>query len=496
MKSISLLKFIPQEVKELVLIKTFTTYSFAVLYSSLVLYMTSDVGLSSQHAAGIVGVFISLNFILHFLGGYLGGKFISNRGLLLLGVLLEFLGIVVLKSHLLIGLGIFLTGSGLYVTSINAILLQKYTPEDSRREIASFWLYSGMNLGFFIGHSVGGYFHLHGHYNWLFDSAIITSLIAIYLICANWRNLSDINTDIAKKSFKSIKLRFITMLLCLPPLILLVIASITYHSQAGRLVMISGAVIFCLTLLMALKQPEKEDKNKVFAFLILVVAALIFWSLFFIGPMGMTLFIHNYVNNQFIGITIPPQWFNNINTGIIVIGGPFLATWFKRIREQGSDLSYPFLFAVALLCIGTAYIILPVGIRMPDANGLISVYWVVISYVLQTTGELFLSPVGMAMIGKLAPQGKQGLLLGIWAMVLGIASMVSKYLSQMMTVSQLKVSSYESIQSYSDTFSIIGWSAFVFGCLLFSLVPYVKKLIGNESQDNSRHINNSLATDV
>ena len=86
MKLISSLGFVPKEVRTLFVIKIFTTFSFSVLYSSLILYMTHDLDVSSQDAVGIVGVFISLNFLLHFFGGFAGGKIISNRGLLIFGM--------------------------------------------------------------------------------------------------------------------------------------------------------------------------------------------------------------------------------------------------------------------------------------------------------------------------------------------------------------------------------------------------------------------------
>lgn len=477
MKLNSLFKFIPGDVRELFFLKIVTTYSYAVLYSSLVLYMTNNVGISNKYATSVVGVFISLNFLLHFFGGYAGGKIISNRMLLLIGMCLELTGVSLLNSNLFLGLGVFLTGSGLYVTSINAIMIQKYEPNDNRRELASFWVYSGMNLGFFLGHTVSGYFHIQSNYQWLFYSAIAATIASLFLIGLNWHKFVDRTTELSLKSTKEKRTRFHLSLSLIPIVLLFVYASLIFNSQSSKLIMLFGGFIFCSTLILALKQPKQNDKNKVFAFLILIVAALAFWSLFFIGPMGLTLFIKQYVNKEFMGITIPPQWFNNINTGIIIIGGPLLANWFKKKRESGLDLSYPFLFAIALLNIGAAYIILTLGIWISGNTNLVPMIWVVLSYILQTTGELCLSPVGVAMIGRLAPQGKQGLLLGIWAMVSGIASMVSKFLSQMMVFPNLNSAPSSEIQSFNHVFTIIGWEAIIAGVFLLICVPFVKRLM-------------------
>lgn len=471
------LKYIPEEIRSLFFIKIFTTYSYAVLYSSLVIYMTKDLGVSSLYAMGIVGVFISLNFLLHFLGGFSGGKFVSNRMLLAFGMVMELIGVVMIFKSLLIGLGIFLTGSGLYATSINAIMIQRYKQEDSRREVASYWIYSGMNLGFFIGHFVSGYFHIQSNYNNIFISSLLASFAALVIIYLNWHNLSDKTTEFENIPTASQRFRVISSISIVPLLILSVITALYYHSDSSKIIMLIGVLIFCLTLFLAVQQPTQREKNKVFAFLILTFSALVFWSLFFIGPMGMTLFIKQYVNSNVMGWVIPPQWFNTINTGIIVIGGPLLAHWFKKKRKAGSDLSSPVLFSIALLFIGIAYAILPMGVYLKGNHELLSIWWVFFSYVLLTLGELFLSPIGVAMIGKLAPSGKQGLLLGIWSMVSGISSMISKYLSQMMVIPNVNEVGHTSINSFSNVFNIIGWVAIFFGVVLFLFVPLVKNLI-------------------
>jgi POT family proton-dependent oligopeptide transporter len=480
MKLISLFKFVPEEVRELFFLKIFSTYSYAIFYASLVLYMTDNVGLSNQYATGVVGVFISLNFILHFFGGFAGGKLISNRMLLLIGMIMEFLGVSIISINLFLGLGIFLTGSGLYVTSINAIMIQKYEPNDSRRELASFWIYSGMNLGFFIGHTMSGYFHIQSNYQLLFFSAIAATFSSLILIGLNWDKFLDKTTELSRIPAYAHRRRLLSTMSFIPLIIYLVCYSLIYHSETSKLIMLLGGAIFCSTFLFAIKQPNQADKNKVLAFLILVIAALAFWSLFFVGPMGLTLFIKHYVNNEVMGITIPPQWYNNINTGLIVVGGPLLANWFKQKREQGVDLSFPLLFAIALLNIGGAYLILSLGIFLSGHANQVAMIWVVISYLLETTGELFLSPVGVAMIGKLAPKGKQGLLLGLWAMVSGVASIISKSLSQMMVIPQASSVASSGIQVYNHMFSLIGWGAVLVGLVLFVLVPFIKKLIDDE----------------
>lgn len=468
----------PSEIRALFFIKIFTTFSYAVLYSSLILYMNQNLKLSSVEATGVVGVFISLNFLLHFAGAYAGGKLVSNRTLLVAGMCLELVGCLILNSSLYVGLGIFLSGSGLYATSINAIMIQQYQPEDDRRELASFWLYSAMNLGFFIGGTVSGYFHMYDQYTMMFYLAALVSIGSIVLILINWHSLQDKTTEYISLSWAIQRVRNNYSLLAIPLIAIMVILALYYHEKTSALIISCGAIVFCIALSMAYIQAKANEKGKIMAFSILVFSALAFWSLFFIGPMGLTLFIKYHVNNELWGWHIAPQWYHNINTVIIVFGGPILAGWFKRKREQGAEFSFPFLFSLGLLCIGLAYVLLPVGMALQPQGYLLPMLWVVLSYILLTLGELFLSPIGVAMVGKVAPQGKQGLLLGIWSMVSGIATMISKYLSQMMVIPQNTTEMGTAV--YAQMFNRIGWGAIIISVVLFSLIPFVKSLINNE----------------
>ena len=152
----------PEGTAALFFIQIFATLGFAVLYSTLVLYATKHLQLSVKAATTLMGVFGAFNYGLHLFGGYLGGRFLSNRNLFVGGMGLQVFGCACIATGTLplfyVGLALFLTGSGLNVTCINMMLTQRFTPEDPRREGAFLWNYAGMNVGFFVGFSVAGYF--------------------------------------------------------------------------------------------------------------------------------------------------------------------------------------------------------------------------------------------------------------------------------------------------------------------------------------------------
>src|SRR5678809_1149357 len=201
----------PEGTAALFFIQIFSTLGFAVFYSTLVLYATKHLHLNTKIATTLMGVFGAFNYGLHLFGGYLGGRFLSNRNLFVGGMALQVMGCACVSTGTLplfyVGLALFLTGSGLNVTCINMMLTQRFTPEDPRRETAFLWNYAGMNIGFFVGFSAAGYFQATESYSSLFIFATIGNFMAIILAFINWKTLTDRNTPLLEATSQQFRLR-------------------------------------------------------------------------------------------------------------------------------------------------------------------------------------------------------------------------------------------------------------------------------------------------
>lgn len=190
----------------------FATLGFAVLYSTLVLYSTKHLHFTAKQATAIMGVFGAFNYGLHLFGGYLGGRFLSNRNLFIGGMVLQVLGCGVISlgsaASMYWGLAFFLTGSGLNVTCINMMLTQRFAPDDQRRESAFLWNYAGMNIGFFIGFTVAGHYQRRSRTPACFIFATIGNFLSIVLALANWKVIGDLKTPLLEKSASQFRARF------------------------------------------------------------------------------------------------------------------------------------------------------------------------------------------------------------------------------------------------------------------------------------------------
>ncbi|MBN9226413.1 MULTISPECIES: peptide MFS transporter [Legionella] len=475
------IKSMPQGIVPLFFIQIVSTLSFSVLYSTLVLYMKGKLGLQISTANNIMGVFIAFNYGLHLLGGFWGGRLLSNRALFCAGMVAQIIGCVLLSfgdiSFLYYGLAAFLTGSGLNVTCLNCMLTQRFAPEDTRRETAFLMNYAGMNIGFFVGFSLSGVFQLTQNYERLFLLSSLGNLIALIICLYCWNQLADKETFFSKKDKPSQKRAVLLGCVLIIVLPFLLSELLQYAEWAKKLVLVTGVAMLGLILYLAKQQSAKEARDKMVAFAVLMIVGTVFWMLYQIAPMGLTFFIDHNVQREYASWIIPPQWFQNINTVAIVIGGPLLGILLQRMRRNGVQINIPTQFALALLFIGIAFVILPIGITYANYEGLVNPSWIIISYILQSIGELLISPIGYAMIGFLAPSSLQGVMMGMWMLNSGVGATLSSYSSNLMIEGQDSVSPLVTNSGYSHVFLMLGLFAIASSIVLFILVPKLRELI-------------------
>jgi POT family proton-dependent oligopeptide transporter len=175
----------------------------------------------------------------------------------------------------------------------------------------------------------------------------------------------------------------------------------------------------------------------------------------------------------------------NINTIVIVLGGPLLAALFTRLRARRWKIDIPQQFAVSLILMALGFLALPVGIAFADASGRSPFFWLFASYVLQSIGELLISPIGYAMIGKLAPSKYQGIMMGTWMLVTGLASLFAGDFSGMVP-EPTGTTAIATNPEYSKLFSRLGWGSFIAGVALMALIPLLRKLIQDSPAPTQR----------
>ncbi|HAT2105404.1 TPA: peptide MFS transporter [Legionella pneumophila] len=464
-----------------------STFSFAILFSSLSLYLTKNIGLSQVQSNGVVGFFLASNFILHFIAGYLGDKWLSNRLLFATSTIVQSIGLIVLnfsESFVYLGLSLFVIGCGLGSTCINCLITQQFnSQEDELREKAFFHNYGAMNIGFLSGYILSGYIDINDKYEHLFEMSNLINLITVFFIIKSWKHFAKKTVDI-RKEIGDGKLGLLLILLIIP----ILFAGFYYYWLANGLILsIGAAALFYITLL-AHGFKNNNERKKIYSFIFLTVSSIVFWMLYFVGPMGVTQFLKYNVNIYVGTYYIPPQWLMNLNSLFVIIGSPLMISLLERLRKKHIIISIPKQFICSLVFIALSFSVLALGILKSSPDGLTSVNWIVAHYFFQAVGELLIAPVGYAMIGHLAPEKLQGLMMGIWMMASGVSVTLSNYFSNLMTQSE-SLNPFISNEHYMSVFNQLGLYA-VLGALILWLFS---KTIENSIQKTSNRTIEGIA---
>src|SRR5258707_12403397 len=155
-----------------------------------------------------------------------------------------------------------------------------------------------------------------------------------------------------------------------------------------------------------------EDWRLIAAVVVLFVFASLFWGAYEQAGSTLNLFADRYVNLEFLGIKLYASWFVSIQAAFVILLSPLFAwLWVKLGPRQPSS---PAKFALALLFVGLAFVLLmPAGATAPGGVK-ISPLWLVAVYFIEELGELCLSPVGLSVVTKLAPRQVVGLMMGVF----------------------------------------------------------------------------------
>jgi POT family proton-dependent oligopeptide transporter len=476
----------PKGVIPLYFIQVFSTFSFAILYSSLSLYVTKQLGLSNTVSNSIVGLFLAFNYALHLLGGVIGGRYLSNRSLFFITTILQSIGIMCLvfsqSSLLYIGLSLFLVGCGLNTTCYNTMLADRFHSTDNRREKAFFYSYSAMNIGFFAGYIISGFYDYSNQYQHIFFASLITNLVTLILIAFNWTALEDNNSlllDLKNDSRQKLRNWIgIAAILILVPFL-----TVSFNSSdfSNGMVMVLSIIMFFVILFVGHKQKIKADKQKIKAYLILTVTSIIFWMIYYTGPMGVTIFIKNNVDKHIFDYELATQWVLNINALVIIVGAPIMAIIINKLQSKGFNFSVSMQFVWAFIILAFSFFFLACGVTFSNSHGYSSLSWVILHLVAQSIAELLIGPVGYAMIGRIAPAKLQGILMGTWMMVSGVSASLSSYFSNAM----MKTESIDPLLTNADYFHVfnqLGTWALIGGVFLYFISGKIRNLIDNTKE--------------
>ncbi|HHF3085383.1 TPA: peptide MFS transporter [Vibrio diabolicus] len=377
-------------------------FSYYAMRAILVLYLTDTtmnggLGWSTKDALDLYGIYTGLVYITPLIGGYLADNYLGQRRSILLGGALmaigqftlalpaDAMGIGSLHSFYL-GLGLLITGNGLFKPNISTMVGDLYKEGDNRRDGAFTIFYMGINLGALLAGVVSG--SVTTSYGWKagFVAAgvgMLVSLVMQMVLAQSW--LGDIGREPAAKRDLNNK-----------------------NSTT--------------------KQPlTKEEVNRLKVILVMSLFTIVFWAGFEQAGGLMNIYTQQYTDRMIGGFEVPAAWFQSLNPFFIITLAPVLAVLWVKLGKREPTSPVKFAMALFFLAIGFLCMVGAVLEQGGDTTVKTSMLWLVGAFFFHTLGELCLSPIGLSLVTKLAPLRLASLMMGAWFGCNAIANYVAGY---------------------------------------------------------------------
>ena len=251
-----------------------------------------------------------------------------------------------------------------------------------------------------------------------------------------------------------------------------------------------GIVVYMITRL------EEEERNAMFGLLILTISTVLFWALFDQGPTSLNLFAAAHVNNEVGGSPFPAPVLQNVNPGTIMYLAPLIAMMWMWLAKRGLEPNVFVKFGLGIVQIGLGFYLLIIGIQTatPDAEGAlrISVLFIFFMYVLHTTGEIFLSPVGLSAVTKLSAKQIVGFMMGFWFLASSYANIIGAMIARATQVPE-GAPPEESLAAYEGVYFQLGTAAVALGAVLILASPWLVKLTRPVEQAHAKGLSEAPA---
>jgi POT family proton-dependent oligopeptide transporter len=470
----------PRGLSTLFFTEMWERFSYYGMRALLILFMTATVqhgglGFPVSKAGAVYGLYTSMVFLLSLPGGWLADRIIGQRKAVLWG------GVVIALGHFSMaipslttfytGLALIVAGTGLLKPNVSTMVGALYTEQDVRRDAGFSIFYMGINIGAMIAPLVCGYLgeNIDWHYGFGAAGVGMTLGLIQYVLGTKFLGNAGLSYTGSPADFRLLRRAGIGALIATAIAAALIFSGILSFSAEAVAdafgVILAGIVVVCFVWLLTAKGYTKVERRRFWAILVLFLASALFWSAFEQAGSTLNLFAERNTNLHAWDARLwgffRASYFQALNSVFIIALAPVFAwLWVKMARHEPSTTAK---FSWGLIFVGLGFAIL-----IPVAGGtMASPWWLTLTYLLHTIGELCLSPVGLSAMTKLAPDRLAAFLMGVWFLSISVGDFIGGRLASV----------YESFP-LPELFGIVAAFCIVVGALVVFLIRPMKKLMG------------------
>lgn len=429
-------------------------FSYYGMRAIFTLYMIKALAMDKALASAIYGDYTGLVYLTPLLGGFIADRYWGNRrsiivggGLMALGQLcmfvsaLNYQNVGFATAMMFLGLGFLIFGNGFFKPNISTMVGSLYKQGDGRVDAAFSIFYMGINAGALLSPLICGGLGDTGDpgaFKWGFLAAcigMILSLIAFIALKDSFIvtptgeaiGLAPQKAAPAAEGAGSAPVnRNLGMWLG--------ILVVLFFLFKGLGIDYIGSFIFASCLVapaVIITDPglSKVERDRIWVIIIMAFFVICFWAAFEQAGASLTFFAEEQTDRNVLGFEIPASFFQTINPLFIVIFAPIVAFVWVALSKRGQEPPSLIKQAMGLILVGVGYIVICFAVKGMDPNAKVAVWWLISLYFIHTIGELFLSPIGLSMVVRLAPVRLASLMMGVWFLSTAFANWTAGALS-------------------------------------------------------------------
>jgi proton-dependent oligopeptide transporter, POT family len=449
-------------------------FSYYGMRAILIFYLTQHWLFGDGKSNLIYGAYTALVYITPVLGGYLADRYLGARKAVVFGGILIALGhfAMVVEGDggqsdptinvFWLALALIIVGTGFLKANISVMVGQLYRLTDIRRDAAYTIFYMGINVGAALGTILVAYLGQTVGWGYGFGLAGIGMVAGLIVFVLGKKVLlgagepPTLLSQATEFTIYAIGIASIAVIWFL----------IQYQNVMGTLVAVTGVSLLLYVLYESFKLP-KEPRERMFAILFLIALNPLFWGLFEQAGGSMNLFTDRFVERG----GVPAGIFQSINPIYIILFAPLFAALWQWLGRRGLEPSAPAKFGLALAQMGLANLVLVWGAEAYGVAAMTPVILVFAYYLIATTAELCLSPVGLSAMNRLTPVHLASLIMGAWFYMTAVGNFVAGKIGEATGGHDGEMSK----QGLLDIYELFGWVAIGVAMVVLLLSPIVKR---------------------
>lgn len=449
-------------------------FSFYGMQGILLIYLyysttAGGLGIDRGTAAGIVGAYGGLVYISTILAAWIADRVLGAERTLFYSAVFVMLGHIALAAlpglgGVGVGLVCIALGAGGVKANATSLVGDLYDEHDERRDAGFSLFYMGINIGALVGPLLTGVVQTSLGFHLGFGLAAVGMGLGLIQYTLFRKNLHGVGAR--PQDPLSAQLKRYYGLAALAVVVIVIVLTLLGWVKAENLANITvgiataAAIIYFIVILTS-RQVDEIERKRVYAFIPLFIASVVFWSLFQQIFTVITIYGDTRLDRNVFGWEFPVSWVQSIEPVWVIVGaGALAALWTKLGPRQPSS---PMKFAIGTAGMGMAFLgflLMPPGVNTAPVIGLILIMGVF------AASELMLSPIGLSLATKLAPKAFHTQMVALFFLSIAMGTALSGSLAK-----------YYDEANETRYFLWLGLAGIAVGALLAAATPSIKKLM-------------------